>query len=145
MKPIFLFIMLLVTTGTIYSQETTQLKNKTLGFRESAFDFGKIPQGKPVIHYFEWKNNSTKPISVTDVQASCGCTTPEWEKTAVLPGQTAKIKVGYNSEGEGPFEKTILVVAGQEKTTLVIKGNVYPSPATSAPLNPSTTLFKQIN
>lgn len=145
MKRCLLFFLLFITTGTIYAQEATSLKNKALIFRESAVDFGKIPQGKPVIHYFEWKNNSSKPLSVTDVQASCGCTTPEWERSAVQPGQTAKIKVGYNAEGEGPFEKTILVVAGQEQTTLVIRGNVYPTPATSAPLNPSTTLFKQIN
>ena len=78
-----------------------------------------------------------------NVMASCGCTTPEWSRDPIQPGATSTIKVGYNSAAEGPFNKSITIqVAGGQVQTLVITGNVYRTPATSAPLNSSLTLLK---
>ncbi len=146
MKSIFSLLVLALSICSIANAQSNAVpEGKAISFSEAEFDFGKIVQGKPVIHLFEWKNNSDQPVTITDVLASCGCTTPEWEKKEIAPGQSSIIKIGYNAEGEGVFQKTILVKAGNEQKTLVIKGNVYPVPATSAPLNPSIALFKQLN
>ena len=51
--------------------------------KESFFDFGKIPQGKPVFHVFEIINTGKSILQIADVQASCGCTTPAWEREPV--------------------------------------------------------------
>src|SRR4051812_14416696 len=51
-----------------------------VNLKETEFDFGKIPQGKPVTHEFLFTNTGDKPLSLQNVQASCGCTTPEWSK-----------------------------------------------------------------
>ena len=73
------------------------------------YDFGKIPQGKPVFTYFEVMNTGTEPLKLDNVQASCGCTTPEWNHEPIAPGSTASIKVGYNAAGDGYFEKMITI------------------------------------
>src|SRR6185295_17700598 len=73
------------------------LKDDVIALKETEFDFGKIPQGKPVTHVFFFTNTGTTPLSLQNVQASCGCTTPEWSKDAVAPGATSKITVGYNA------------------------------------------------
>ena len=77
--------------------------------RNSVFDFGNIPQGRPVFHLFMLENPSLKPVLIDNVQASCGCTTPEWSREAVSPGGKSAVKVGFNAAADGPFEKTIQV------------------------------------
>lgn len=114
-----------------------------LQLKENSFDFGKIPQGRPVTHTFSIVNTGSKPLLLENVQASCGCTTPEWSKEPIKPGATATIKVGYNAAAEGVFNKTISIHYNVSQTkTLVISGNVYKAPATSAPVNASLALLK---
>jgi hypothetical protein len=109
---------------------------QSLSLKETEFDFGKIPQGKPVTHVFEFTNTGTTAFALNKVQASCGCTTPEWSRDTVEAGQTAEIKVGYNAANEGPFNKTItLTWNGDQKKQITIKGEVWKTPVTSAPLN----------
>jgi len=100
-------------------------------------DFGKIAQGKPVTYVFDVTNGSKAPLKIDNVQASCGCTTPEWEKEkAVEPGTNSKITVGYNAAAEGPFNKTITIsYNGGQTKVLTIKGEVFKTPAASAPTN----------
>ena len=119
---------------------------ESLRFKEMSFDFGKIQQNRPVTHNFEVVNNSKEAIKIDNVQASCGCTTPEWTKEPIQPGGSAFIKVGYNAAAEGPFTKTISVqYNASQSATLTILGNVYKAPTTSAPVNSSLSLLKQTN
>lgn len=108
-----------------------------LVLKELEFDFGKIPQGKPVTHVFEVINNGKDSLKIGNVQASCGCTTPEWERDKVqAPGQKTVITVGYNAAAEGPFAKFITVVYnGNLNKQITIKGDVWKTPISSAPEN----------
>lgn len=119
---------------------------EVLKLKESEHNFGKIPQGRPAVYIFDVVNTGTTPVKLDNVQASCGCTTPEWSREAIEPGATAKIKVGYNAYAEGPFTKTVTVIYNTNLTkTLTISGEVYKSPASSAPENASVQLLKQTN
>ncbi len=82
-------------------------KEDILLLKESAHSFGKIPQGRPVTHIFEVTNTGKEPLLLENVQASCGCTTPEWSREPIAPGATVPIKVGYNAYAEGHFNKTV--------------------------------------
>ncbi len=112
---------------------------ETLVLKESEFNFGKIPQGKPVTHIFEITNTGKDSLKIVNVQASCGCTTPEWERDKPLAaGSTAKITVGYNAAAEGPFTKAITITYnGSQVKQFFIKGEVWKTPASSAPENKS--------
>ena len=112
------------------------LKEDVINLKETAFDFGKIPQGKPVTHVFMFTNIGKVPVSLDNVQASCGCTTPEWSKDAVAPGETSKITVGYNAANEGTFTKSITITYNGSQTKQInIKGEVWKTPESSAPEN----------
>ncbi len=115
-----------------------------LRFTETTHDFGKIPQGKPVTYIFMLENTGKDSLKLDNVQASCGCTTPEWSKAAIASGTKSSIKVGYNAAAEGPFEKTITVYynGGQTKV-LIIRGTVWKTPDQSAPTNQALNVFKQ--
>ena len=112
-------------------------KTDILTLKEKTFDFGKIPQGRPVKHIFEVVNNGTDSLKISNVQASCGCTTPEWEKDKIVaPGKTTIVTVGYNAATAGIFSKTITITYNNKQTKFItISGEVWKTPATSAPEN----------
>jgi hypothetical protein len=117
-----------------------------LKLKEKVHYFGKIAQGRPVTYTFEIVNTGSEPLKLANVQASCGCTTPEWSRDAIEPGGSSFIKVGYNAYAEGAFNKTVTIFYGNNLTkVLTITGDVYKSPATSAPQNPSVQFLKQTN
>ncbi|TMI83904.1 MAG: DUF1573 domain-containing protein [Bacteroidetes bacterium] len=117
-----------------------------LQVKETEHDFGKIPQGKPVFYYFEIANTGTVALKLDNVQASCGCTTPEWNREAIPAGTSDKIKVGYNAAAEGNFEKYITITYnGTQTKQIKIKGTVWKAPVGPAPANASVQILKQQN
>lgn len=114
-----------------------EVVEETLGLAEESYDFGKIPQGKPVTHVFAVQNIGKDSLRISNVQASCGCTTPEWDRNKVqAPGEKTNITVGYNAAAEGPFNKSITIsYNGTQNKQITIKGEVWKTPATSAPEN----------
>jgi hypothetical protein len=146
MKNIFTLFIVMIVAVTANAQTAT-INTSTIGqvtkvgdvldLKETLFDFGKIPQGKPVTHIFYVSNNGTDSLKISNVQASCGCTTPEWDRNEVVsPGSTTKITVGYNAASEGMFTKLITITYNGAKTKqLTIKGEVWKTPVTSAPEN----------
>lgn len=115
-----------------------------LQLKETTFDFGKIPQGKPAYHIFEIVNTGKTPLKLDDVHASCGCTTPEWSRDPIAPGATAQVKVGYNAAAEGPFEKNITITYNSNVSKpLIIKGTVWKAPEGAAPANAAVNFLKK--
>ena len=139
---VILFIGMAWTAGA----QTDAVKTDDLKLKESEHDFGMIPQGKPVFYFFEIVNSGTTPLKLDNVQASCGCTTPEWNHEAIPAGSADKIRVGYNAASEGAFDKYITITYnGNLSKQLHIKGTVWKAPAGSAPANASVQILKQQN
>lgn len=96
-------------------------------FAEESFDFGTISEGTQATHEFTFTNTGTTPIVISNVRASCGCTTPDWTKDSIPPGGTGVIKASYNSKGRpGVFNKSITITsnAAESQKVLYIKGVV---------------------
>jgi hypothetical protein len=141
MKKLFTLLFLLIGFINVNAQNAT---GDALEVKELEHDFGSIPQGKPVYYVFQIINKSGSPLKLDNVQATCGCTTPEWNRETIAAGGSDKIKVGYNAAAEGPFEKFITVTYNGNSTKQIkIKGNVWKAPAGSAPSNPSINFLKQ--
>lgn len=114
--------------------------NKLFQFTNDAFDFGKIPAGKPTKYDLFIKNVSNETAELTLVQPGCGCTTPEYEqKKKFGPGETVKVILGYNGGAAGngsPFSKSVTVTLNGNLTKVVtFKGETYAVPTESAPAN----------
>jgi hypothetical protein len=137
MRKVLLLALMITCLSGLKAQEVLEIK-------QTSYDFGKIPQGKPAYHYFEIVNTGKEPLKLDNVAASCGCTTPEWSQDPIAPGQSQQIKVGYNAASEGAFEKFITITYnGTQTKQLSIKGNVWKAPAGSAPTNSSIQFLKQ--
>lgn len=102
-------------------------------FAKTQHDFGKINEADGrVTTVFEFKNEGMEPLVLSNVRASCGCTTPKWPREPIEPGQVGQITVTYNPNGRpGRFQKTITVTSNAKEPTirLYIKGEVIPKSA----------------
>lgn len=102
-------------------------------FDKTTHDYGKINEADGrVTTVFTCTNEGMTPLVLSNVRASCGCTTPKWTREPIEPGQTGQITVTYNPNGRpGRFQKTVTVTsnAAEPVTKLYIKGEVIPKPA----------------
>ena len=111
MKKLFLFASALVLSVGLFAQ--AKKADDVIKFKETAYDFGKIKQGTPVTHDFDFTNISSSPVIIESAVPSCGCTTPVKPEGAIAKGKDDKIKAGFNAANAGPFNKTITIkVAG---------------------------------
>lgn len=127
---LFILSLLVSFAGVLFAQDAEN--ELALQFEERVHDFGSIEEtGGKVTTTFEFTNVSKAPVTLTNVRASCGCTTPQWSKAPVAPNKKGFINVTFNPSGRpGNFGKAITVtykVAGEESThqyVLNIKGKV---------------------
>ncbi len=127
----------------VNAQSTTTADPSTLGgfeFTEMEYDFGNINEGKVVEHVFNFTNNGQAPLVISNITASCGCTSPEWTKTPVNPGEKGFVKVVFNSTAKsGAQAPTVTIQANTNPTVtrLRMKGSVTPKLAgAEAPAGP---------
>lgn len=100
-----------------------------MSFEQDAYEFGKVKEGEVVEHVFTFVNTGDAPLIISQVSASCGCTTPEFSTHPVAPGQEGTVKVVFDSNGQvGQQHKVISVLSnGSMKVTLLhLRGEVTP-------------------
>lgn len=75
-------------------------------------DLGTLTQGDTIMHVYNFKNTGNMPLVLSNVNASCGCTTPSYSTEPVAPGGRGFITVKFNSKGkEGKLNKTVTAYA----------------------------------
>jgi hypothetical protein len=91
-------------------------------FDQTEYDFGTITEGEKVEGTFVITNAGKTDLLITDVKPSCGCTTPDWTKEAIGPGETGEIKFEFNSANRvGKQNKSITIKSNAEKNTQIIR------------------------
>jgi len=98
-----------------------------LTWKEEVYDFGRVFEGDIVTKDFVFTNTGTAPLLIVKASSSCGCTVPEWPKTAIPPDSTSSIKVKFNTldkPGAQSKEVTIFANTFPNSSKITIKGNV---------------------
>lgn len=118
--------------------EKTNDDNKNLPVfspEKTHHDFGTIGENDGYAEYiFKFRNTGTAPLTISRVQASCGCTKPEWTQTPVEPGKEGFIIITFNPKGRmGNFNKNATVYTnednGYKRHKLIITGVVVEKPS----------------
>ncbi|MCF8423007.1 MAG: DUF1573 domain-containing protein [Bacteroidia bacterium] len=110
-------------------------------FETEVLDYGNVKFDANGVREFKVKNVGKSPLTISNVQGQCGCTSttidgkPGWPQEPILPGKTASIKVKYDTKRPGPFEKNVTITSNsKEPSKLVkIKGVVDAAPVAPAP------------
>lgn len=128
MKKLVLFAALALIANVGYSQVSAAVTPAApkadmavAVFESQNFDFGKVKQGIPVTHEFTFTNKSKVTMVIIGVQASCGCTTPDWTKDPIPPGGQGFVKATYNAAGLGAFDKSVTVTANVENGVVPLR------------------------
>ena len=133
MRKIKSLIVLVLILGV--SNYTIAQKTK-MNFEKTTHTFGKVKEDGGVVTYkFTFKNIGATPIIITRVQSSCGCTTPEWTRSPVVPGATGFVSAQFDPRNRpGAFNKHVLVYNNVTKdpVKLVINGEVIAKQKTVA-------------
>lgn len=109
----------LKNNGSIYSSKTTH-------------DFGNVHEGDLLRHTFTVRNLHPWPITVTNVGATCGCTTAavrHGSPVRLLPLQSTIIDVTLDTTGDrGVVQEGVIVAAGggNHYNLLYVKATVNP-------------------
>lgn len=98
-------------------------------FENETHDYGTIKQGANGDCEFKFKNTGKEPLIISNARGSCGCTVPTFPKEPIMKGQTAVIKVHYDTKRVGAFTKTVTIESNAKTATkvLTIKGLVEAS------------------
>lgn len=135
------FVAFLLFVSELVTAQQLQGKAK-IEFEKTTHDYGTFKEESGLQTYtFKFTNQGTIPLILNNVQPSCGCTTPEWERKPIPPGKEGYIKVSYDPQNRpGGFNKSIRVVSNAENSTIVlfIKGEVVPKEKSLAELYPQT-------
>lgn len=129
-----LLSMLLLAAASSTASFAQQLKvAQTARFNTENVQLGKIQQGHPATATFIVTNTGKVPLTIYQTIPSCGCTTPDYTKTPILPGKTGTVTATYNAAALGTFSKSVTVkFAGVEDVaTLGISGEVMPAAGTA--------------
>ena len=130
MKRLYLLLVLIPFVTLTLSAQETKKEGPEFKFDNEVHEFGEIQEGNKVDHKFKFTNVGNKPIIITDVTSSCGCTIPEWPEEPIMPGKESEIKVVYDSKGKyGKFMKRVSIKSNAITPVklLIINGTVKQS------------------
>ncbi len=68
-----------------------------LEITETKKDFGSVKRGELIKNAFEITNTGNQPLLITEAEVSCSCTTVDFTKQPILPGQKVTVFVNFNT------------------------------------------------
>jgi hypothetical protein len=109
-KILFLMIMCGVVAIHALAQSSPATTGPVITFEKNTHDFGDIFQGDKVEKIFYFTNTGNEPLLITNIQISCGCTTPQWPREPIPPGAKGQVTIGFNSAGKMGKQNKVLPI-----------------------------------
>ena len=117
MKKILFIVCVLAVNFNLFSQD----KTAKINFLTTEIDYGIIEKGSNGVRDFIFTNDGDSPLIITNVKSTCGCTIPKKPNKPILPGETEKIQVKYDTNRVGFIRKSIMVSSNAETPTVILK------------------------
>jgi len=95
-------------------------------------------EDKQAIGVFRFTNDGDKPLTITSVKPSCGCTTAEIDQRTFAPKESGAIKATFAFEGRTGLQEKIIAVTTDESpdqpVSLVLRVTIHEPLACSSRL-----------
>ena len=65
--------------------------------KDAKVNFGYVKRGEIIRNNYEVTNSGTAPLIISDAEVSCSCTSVEFSKQPLLPGQSCTVCVIFNT------------------------------------------------
>jgi len=123
------------------STTVAQEAGAVISFENTVHDFGafSMKAGSQTCRFI-FANTGTESLIIQRVASSCGCTSPNWSKEPIAPGQQGFVEAIYAPTGAVPFDKTVTVYSNARPSPVVlrIKGLVTAEPPSIDKIYPET-------
>lgn len=98
----------------------------TVRFERDTLHLGTVRYGTHHEAVFRFVNTGTSPLLIRNALPTCGCTSVNWEKRPVAPGESGEIKTIFTPNSLGVFMKNIEVQCNvpENRINLKICGDV---------------------
>ncbi|HEX3315720.1 MAG TPA: DUF1573 domain-containing protein [Gemmataceae bacterium] len=78
---------------------------------ETQHDFGVVPRGQQLVHYFRIANKTDKPLHIYNVRVSCGCTQAHALDNTIAPGKETAIWASMDSSRFYGYKQVTIYVS----------------------------------
>lgn len=98
-------------------------------FETEELNYGDIIYGSDGTKMLKFTNVGTEPLIITECLTTCGCTMPVCPQKPIMPGGSDSIKVIYDTQRLGAFNKSITINSNDPagSSYIQVKGNVIDS------------------
>ena len=89
-------------------------------------DCGQVVYKAPVTVAYDIRNTGDKPLAISKVLTSCGCTSVDYPRQAIASHGSAVVKVTYDAKQMGTFNKLVRIYSNGAAAPLelILKGKV---------------------
>lgn len=125
MKKIFLFTLFVCCSAVL----TIAQSGPVMQFQSDEVNYGEIEQNGEPLRTWTFSNVGDEPLVIKNAKGSCGCTVPSWPKEPIMPGETGKIEVRYDTKRVGAINKTITLTTNEksgEARKIKVLGKINP-------------------
>jgi hypothetical protein len=133
-------VVLGLTLIGLLAAQATAAGEPRIKFRETAWDFGKVSQGKTVSHAFVFTNEGDAALVIKRVTTTCGCTAALVSAERVAPGQEGKIEVRFDTRGYGGQVGKLVYVESNDpnepKKQLEVRADIEVPPSPKIEIDP---------
>jgi hypothetical protein len=88
--------------GSVWAQGKVEIEGG------DTFNWGRVAPGQ-LKATISVRNVGDKPLNISGVRPSCGCTAAPIDKNVLAPGEVGKISVTMNATGSGPTKKSLTI------------------------------------
>lgn len=92
----FLTFVFLLLGLTLSAQEETKASPVELTFYKEHINLGAVKRGDKRTFTYDFKNTGTEDVEI-DIVSSCDCTTLDWTRGVIKPGEKARILATFDS------------------------------------------------
>ena len=124
MKNVFLILLMFIGLNAMAQGGSLNLSREggaQIVFVTETLDYGTILKGADGNREFVFTNTGNEPLIISSCKGSCGCTVPKCPTEPILPGETSKIKVKYDTNRLGKVTKMVTVTSNAGEPTKTIK------------------------
>ncbi len=128
LSPLLLFIVFITSCGITQNKE--KLAKTKIKFKDSIRHYFAIPQGKQQTAAFRFFNIGANPLSILEVQTSCGCAKAEFPSRLIEPEGEGVITIKFDSHKNLGYSQIFVTVRANTEPiafhTLIFDLNVVP-------------------
>ncbi|MDI1355515.1 MAG: DUF1573 domain-containing protein [bacterium] len=81
----------------LFSISLPAISQPKIVITDSKKNFGSVKRGTLVKNSYELENAGDQPLLITDMEVSCSCTSTEYTKQPILPGQKTTLVITFNT------------------------------------------------